>query len=429
MAAMQPADFILAKRHAREHSREELEEFLGGYLRGETADYQVSAWLMAVCLNGMTDRETADLTLLMADSGDRLDLSHLPHTVDKHSTGGVGDKTSLVISPLLAAAGATVAKMSGRGLGHTGGTVDKLESIPGFRAELSESQFSEQAGRIGVALTGQSRDLAPLDGLLYALRDATGTVQSVPLIASSIMSKKLAGGARSLVLDVKVGAGAFMKTVAEARELAETMIRIGRHAGLEVRAVLSSMEQPLGFEIGNAGEVLEAIACLRGEGPADLEELCITLSAQLLAATGLPAEPSRLLALLHDGSAYRRFREWITAQGGDPDSLTQLELAAGEELLSAGADGVIAAIDAELIGRAAVVLGGGRRNKADVIDSGVGIRLLRRVGDGVKAGEPLLLLRHRDGRGLNAAMELVRQAVRIGREASPVPLVLEVISD
>lgn len=428
MTAMQPADFILAKRHGRAHSRAELEQFLGGYLRGETADYQVSAWLMAVCLQGMTDRETADLTMIMADSGDRLDLSHLPHTVDKHSTGGVGDKTSLVLGPLLAAAGATVAKMSGRGLGHTGGTVDKLESIPGFRAELTEREFLDQAAGIGVALTGQSRDLAPLDGLLYALRDSTGTVQSVPLIASSIMSKKLAGGARSLVLDVKVGAGAFMKTVAEARELAEAMIRIGRHAGLEVRAVLSSMEQPLGFEVGNAGEVLEAMECLRGEGPADLEQLCLELAAQVLEATGLPHGRPALQELLHNGSAWQRFRDWVHAQGGDPDRLQELELAPGQEQLTAGRSGVVAALDAELVGRAVSVLGGGRRSKTDVIDSGVGIRLLKRVGDEVRAGEPLLLLRHRSGRGLPEALRLVQQAVVLADEAVPPALLLDVIS-
>src|SRR5690625_1973606 len=429
MRRMQPAEFILRKRNGAEHTKAELEQFLMGFQRGEVADYQVAAWLMAVCFQGMTDRETADLTEIMAASGDRLDLGHLPHTVDKHSTGGVGDKTSLVLGPLLAAAGATVAKMSGRGLGHTGGTVDKLESIPGFRAELSEADFLAQSASIGVALTGQSRDLAPLDGLLYALRDATGTVQSVPLIASSIMSKKLAGGARSLVLDVKVGAGAFMKTVAEARELAETMIRIGRHAGLAVSAVLSSMEQPLGAEIGNAGEVLEALACLRGEGPADLEELSLELAVQVLGSSGLSADRQQLHRLLNDGTALRRFRDWISAQGGDPDSLDGLELAPGSEQLSAGKGGIIAALDAELIGRAVSALGGGRRRKADVIDHGVGIRLLKRVGDTVAAGEPLMLVRHRAGRGLSDALRLLEQAVEISSEAVASPrLVLDVIS-
>lgn|SRR5690625_1793423 len=429
MRRMQPAEFILRKRNGAEHTKAELEQFLMGFQRGEVADYQVAAWLMAVCFQGMTDRETADLTEIMAASGDRLDLGHLPHTVDKHSTGGVGDKTSLVLGPLLAAAGATVAKMSGRGLGHTGGTVDKLESIPGFRAELSETEFLQQAEQLGVAITGQSKDLAPLDGQLYSLRDATGTVQSLPLIASSIMSKKLAGGARSLVLDVKVGAGAFMKTVAEARELAEAMIRIGRHAGLEIRAVLSSMEQPLGFEVGNAGEVIEAMACLQGQGPADLEELCLELAAQVLEATGLPADREALKELLLSGAAYERFREWVAAQGGDVSSLNQLELAADSEELTSERAGLVTGIDAELVGRAVVLLGGGRRARGDRIDHGTGVRVLAPVGSRVQAGEPLLLVRHRAGRGLDAARELLRQAVEVGSGAgwSREPLVLDVI--
>lgn len=426
---MQPADFILAKRRGEEHSRRELENFLNGYLKGDTADYQVSAWLMAVCLNGMTDRETADLTLVMAESGEMLDLSALPHTVDKHSTGGVGDKTSLVLAPLLAAAGATVAKMSGRGLGHTGGTVDKLESIPGFRAELEDSGFMQQARELGVAITGQSRNLAPLDGLLYSLRDATGTVRSVPLIASSIMSKKLAGGARSLVLDVKVGAGAFMKTVAEARELAEAMLRIGRHAGLEVRAVLSLMEEPLGLEVGNAGEVNEALACLRGEGPADLELLSVELAFQVLAATGLAVTRQQLTGMLHDGSAWQRALDWIAAQGGDTGALDRLELAGGEEHVRAHRAGVLAELDAEKIGQAVSILGGGRRRKADAIDHGVGVRLLSKVGDEVTEGQPVMLVRHRDGRGLADALALLADAVVLGSHAPERELIIDVISD
>ncbi len=426
---MQPADFILAKRRGEEHSREALEQFLGGVTSGDTADYQLSAWLMAVCLNGMTDRETADLTLVMAESGEMLDLSALPHTVDKHSTGGVGDKTSLVLAPLLAAAGATVAKMSGRGLGHTGGTIDKLESIPGFRAELEDDEFMKQARELGVAITGQSRNLAPLDGVLYALRDATGTVRSVPLIASSIMSKKLAGGARSLVLDVKVGAGAFMKTVAEARELAEAMLRIGRHAGLSVRAVLSGMEEPLGFEIGNAGEVNEALACLRGEGPADLELLSVELAFQVLAASGLTVSREKLTGMLHDGSAWQRALDWIAAQGGDTAALADLALAAGTEYVRAHRAGVLAELDAEKIGQAVSVLGGGRRRKGDTIDHGVGVRLLRKVGEEVTEGEPLMLVRHRDGRGLDAALELLAASVVMGGHVKQPELIIDVISD
>lgn len=427
---MQPADFILAKRRGEEHRKQDLAEFLNGFLNGDVADYQVSAWLMAVCLQGMTDRETADLTLIMAQSGESLDLSDLPHTVDKHSTGGVGDKTTLVLAPLLAAAGATVAKMSGRGLGHTGGTIDKLESIPGFRAELSDAEFLAQARGLGVALTGQSRNLAPLDGLLYALRDATGTVRSVPLIASSIMSKKLAGGARSLVLDVKVGAGAFMRTAGEARELAEAMLRIGRHAGLEVRAVLSSMEQPLGSEIGNAGEVREAMECLRGEGPADLEQLCLELARQVLAATGLETSEEQLATLLADGTAWQRFRDWVAAQGGDPDALHRLELAPEEDYVLAEKDGTVTELDAGLIGQAVSVLGGGRRRKDDRIDHGVGVRLLSKAGEEVSAGQPLMLIRHRDGRGLTEARQLLQQAVvqTEGARQAVAPLIIDVIS-
>jgi pyrimidine-nucleoside phosphorylase len=323
-------DVILAKRHGLEHDRATLEAFVLGYVRGEVPDYQVAAWLMAVVWRGMTPQETADLTEVMADSGERLDLSGFPHAVDKHSTGGVGDKTTLVLAPLLAELGASVPKMSGRGLGHTGGTIDKLESIPGFRATLDEAAFLRQVRSVGVAVTGQTKTLAPADGLLYALRDATGTVASLPLIASSIMSKKLAGGAGSLVLDVKVGSGAFMKTEAEARALAEAMVDIGRRAGRNVRAVLSSMAEPLGHAIGNALEVREAIEALRGGGPSDLRSLTIALATEALDACGLPHDPERVARALDDGSAYARFERWVAAQGGDVAALARLEVAPDE---------------------------------------------------------------------------------------------------
>ena len=290
---MRTTDFLLAKREGRRHARADLETFVAGFLSGDIPDYQVAAWLMAVVWQGMTPEETADLTQVMANSGDRLDLSQLDHTVDKHSTGGVGDKTSLVLGPLLAACGATVAKMSGRGLGHTGGTIDKLESIPGFATDLSDDAFLEQARDVGVVIAGQTKDLAPADGYLYALRDATATVASLPLIASSIMSKKLAGGAKAIVLDVKVGSGAFMKTEDEARELAELMRAIGTHAGREVRAVLTDMGEPLGRAVGNALEVREAMACLQGGGPADLREIVLVLGEEMLAACGLPGATER----------------------------------------------------------------------------------------------------------------------------------------
>jgi pyrimidine-nucleoside phosphorylase/thymidine phosphorylase len=375
----------------------------------------------------MTPQETADLTSVMAASGDVLDLSDLPHTVDKHSTGGVGDKTTLVLAPLLAELGGTVAKMSGRGLGHTGGTVDKLEAIPGFRSTLDEAAFLEQVRAVGVAVTGQSKDLAPADGLLYALRDATGTVASLPLIASSIMSKKLAGGARSLVLDVKVGSGAFMKTEADARALAEAMVDIGRRAGRNVRAVLSSMAEPLGRAVGNALEVREAIEVLRGAGPSDLRALVVALATEVLDATGLPHDAASVAAALDDGRAYARFERWVAAQGGDVAALDRLEVAPGEAAWTAPAGGVVAAYDAEAIGRAVQRLGGGRARKSDVLDLGVGLTLRAKVGDSVRAGDALATLHHRDGRGVDEALAALSGAVEV-RDAAVAPvLVLAVL--
>jgi len=424
---MNSVDFILAKRRGQEHSLAELEAFLGAYLTGEVRDYQASAWLMAVCFRGMTDTETADLTRVMARSGDMLDLTGLPYPVDKHSTGGVGDKTSLVLAPLLAEAGATVAKMSGRGLGHTGGTVDKLESIKGFRSALSDAEFLRIARELRVVISGQSTDMAPLDGMLYALRDATGTVDSLPLIASSIMSKKLAGGARSLVLDVKVGSGAFMKTLDDATNLARSMLQIGRHAGLSVRAVLSGMTAPLGAEIGNAGEVLEAAACLRGEGPEDLTDLSLELAAQVLAAAGIPRSTEELRRLLTDGTAHQRFVRWIEAQGGDAATLDSLPLAPGEHVITAGRSGHLSRLDALSVGRAVSALGGGRQFKDQEIDHGVGVRLLAKPGDEVSSRQPLMLVRHRDGRGLEAAVSLLESALGIGGPSGSEPLILGVI--
>ncbi len=420
-----PVDVILRKRQGLEHDAAELEAFVQGYLNGDIPDYQVSAWLMAVCWRGMSDRETAELTRVLAGSGHVLDLGGLPHTVDKHSTGGVGDKTSLVLAPLLAAAGATVAKMSGRGLGHTGGTVDKLESIPGFRSTLDQEAFLAQARAVGIVVAGQSQGLAPADGLLYALRDATGTVASLPLIASSIMSKKLAGGAGSIVLDVKVGSGAFLKTPAEARALAATMIAIGRHAGRTMRAVLSSMAQPLGRTVGNALEVAEAVACLRGEGPPDLRELCLVLAGELLDATGLPTPRTQLETLLDDGRAYERFERWIAAQGGRVEALDGLDLAPGRELVRAERTGALAELDALAVGRAAGVLGAGRTRKGERVDAGVGVVLHAKIGDPVDAGEPVATLYHRDGKGLEAAVALLRQAARVADAAPAAPLILE----
>lgn len=420
-----PLDLILAKRAGVEHSSAELTAFIDAFLAGSVPDYQVTAWLMAVCWRGMTERETAALTEAMARSGDMLDLAGLPHTVDKHSTGGVGDKTTLVLAPLLAAMGGTVAKMSGRGLGHTGGTVDKLESIPGFRSGLTDEQFLRQAREVGVVVTGQSKDLAPADGLLYALRDASGTVESLPLIASSVMSKKLAGGASAIVLDVKVGSGAFMKDLASARELALAMTSIGRHAGRAVRAVLSDMSEPLGTFVGNAMEVDEAVGCLRGEGPADLLELSLALASEVLEASGLPHERSALLDAVESGRAYERMERWVAAQGGDVTALGRLPRAPGQWQLRTRRSGILARLDALPVGRAAHALGGGRSRKDDAIDVGVGVELHAKVGDPVADGAAIATVYHRGGRGLEEAKRLLEGAFEVADNAQRPTLVIE----
>lgn len=426
-SALRAIDVILAKRDGHAHDRATLDAFVAAVTRGDVPDYQVAAWLMAVVWRGMSPRETADLTEAMAASGDTLDLSAFPHTVDKHSTGGVGDKTTLVLAPLLAELGGTVAKMSGRGLGHTGGTIDKLEAIPGFRVMLDRSTFLRQLGAVRVAVTGQSAALAPADGRLYALRDATGTVASLPLIASSIMSKKLASGARSLVLDVKVGSGAFMKTEAEARALAAAMVDIGTRAGRRVRAVLSSMAEPLGLTVGNALEVREAVDALRGGGPDDLRTLVIALAVEVLGASGLPHAPADVAAALDDGRAFERFERWVAAQGGDVGALDRLEVAPDEATWDAPTTGVVASFDAEAIGRAVQRLGGGRASKEDVLDLGVGLTLRVKVGEAVRAGDPVASIHHRAGRGLEAALATLAAAIAVRPEATAPPLILGVV--
>ncbi len=401
---MRPVDLIIAKREGHEHSQAELESLIGGFVRGDVADYQMAAWLMAVCWRGMTSRETAWLTGVMAGSGQRLDLSAAaPFVVDKHSSGGVGDKTTLVVAPLVAAAGVPVGKMSGRGLGFSGGTIDKLESIPGWRASLSTAEFFAAIRDVGLVVAAQGPDLAPADGRMYALRDVTGTVESLPLIAGSIMSKKLAAGANAIVLDVKVGSGAFMKTLDDAQALARAMVAIGHEAGLQVRAVISDMAQPLGFAIGNALEVREAIATLRGRGPADLLELSLVLGNELLAMAGQGASDderrTRLLAGLHEGTALAKLRAFVVNQGGDGatiDDPDRLPTAPVQTPLLALQGGTIAAIDAEALGHATVTLGAGRFTKGESIDHAVGIVLARKVGDTVEAGEPLLTVHAQD---------------------------------
>ncbi len=425
---MRATDFISIKKDNNiEYEKQDIQEFIMDYVAGKIPDYQVSAWLMAVTLNGLSEKETAYLTDIMASSGDVNDLSMLEHTVDKHSTGGVGDKTSLVLAPLLATMGATVAKMSGRGLGHTGGTIDKLESIPGFRTALSESEFLKQAKEIGLVIGGQSKELAPADGKLYSLRDATATVQSLPLIASSIMSKKLAGGAKSIVLDVKAGNGAFMKTIDEARELAKAMISIGQRNGRNVRAVISNMEEPLGLTIGNALEVNEAMATLRGEGPPDLNELSITLAQQVLNASGLKTDKEEIEDVLLSGKAFDKFKEWVAAQGGDIEYLNRLMLARHRLNIDAEESGYIRKMDALSFGNAVKVLGGGRATKEAKIDLGVGIVLYKKVGDYVEKGESIFTIFHSNV-GLEDAITYSTNAVEIGKDpVKPQKLILEII--
>jgi len=429
LVVMHPVDFIEKKRDGGEHEAAELREWINAYVAGEVPDYQMAAWLMAVYFQGMTPQETAELTLAMAHSGEVLDLSELGKTVDKHSSGGVGDKTTLVVAPILAAAGLVVAKMSGRGLAHTGGTIDKLESIPGWRAELSDEEFMRQAREVGLVIAGQSKNLAPADGKMYALRDVTGTVPSIPLIASSIMSKKLAAGARIITLDVKVGRGAFMKTVAEARRLAELMVSIGRHAGREVRAVLSQMDQPLGRAVGNAIEVREAIATLKGEGPEDLEKLSLALAEEALEAAGM--DTAAAAEVWRNGSALAKLRAFIEAQGGDGRVVEDpelLELAPDVYELHAEEGGVVSRLDAYRVGIATLRLGGGRESKNAPIDHGVGVYLLKKIGDPVRPGEVLARVHHRGGRGLEEAVSLLQEAYELAGEAEKPPLLLDVVA-
>jgi len=421
---MRAVDIIVKKRNGGELTAEEIQSFIQGYTRGDIPDYQAAAWCMAVLLRGMTHREASDLALAMARSGDTLDLHHItPFVVDKHSTGGVGDKTTLVVAPLVASRGLPVGKMSGRGLDFSGGTLDKLESIRGFTVTLGQQQFMHQLAEHGIVVAGQSADLAPADGKLYALRDVTGTVESMSLIASSIMSKKIAAGADAIVLDVKVGRGAFMKTEADAEELAELMVAIGRGVGRKVAAVISDMNQPLGHAVGNALEVREAIDTLHGGGPTDFREHCLTVAGIILMLAGkassLDAARNILIRSLDDGTAWHKFVEWIIAQGGDramldaPDLLPSAALI--EELPSPQA-GTVAEIDAYQIGRTAVLLGGGREKKGDPIDHAVGIVHHKKVGDQIEKGEPLLTIYANDEGKLEQARSRLLSAIRLSHE-------------
>lgn len=434
---MRAYDIIYRKRMGQELTTEEIRFLVRGFVSGEVTDYQMAAWAMAVCIQGMTPRETADLTMAMAESGDMIDLSAIRgRKVDKHSTGGVGDKVSLVLVPLVAACGAPVAKMSGRGLGHTGGTIDKLESIPGFRVELSPQAFIDQVNRIGCAVAGQSGNLVPADKKLYALRDVTATVDSIPLIASSIMSKKIAGGADAVVLDVKAGAGAFMKDLDDAFRLAEAMVDIGRQVGREVAAVVSNMDQPLGYAVGNTLEVVEAIETLRGFGPKDLEEICLQLGAQMLRLAGVAGDGDTarkmLLRALRAGHGLNKLIEMVEAQGGDASYIRQpVKLPRAQRIVpvTAPAEGYVQAIDALEVGVAALLLGAGRETKESAIDLAVGVVLRKKVGDPVAAGDVLAELHVNSEKRLAEAQARLAGAYRIGKERpSEPPLVYGLVT-
>jgi pyrimidine-nucleoside phosphorylase len=428
---MRAVDLIVKKRDGLELTSDEIAYFVRGFTTGEIPDYQAAAWAMAIVLRGMTPAETYALTLALADSGDRLDLTGVvPIAVDKHSTGGVGDKTTLVVEPIVAACGVPVGKMSGRGLGFSGGTLDKMESIPGFRIELTTQQFLDQLRTVGLVLSGQTAELAPADGKLYALRDVTGTVPSIPLIASSVMSKKIAAGAQAIVLDVKVGVGAFMPTVAEASRLARLMVDIGRRAGRRVVALLSDMNQPLGCAVGNALEVREALDTLHGGGPADFREHSLHVAAHMLLISGRAAtlRSARSLAAeaLDGGAAMRKFRALVVAQGGDARAVDEPDLlpkAAVIRTVQAPKAGYLAQADARIIGMTAVALGAGRARKGDPIDPAVGVVVHAKVGDRLSAGRPLYTIHASDPAKAEAAMEQLGPAFRIAaRAVPPLPL-------
>ena len=433
---MRAVDIIVKKRDHKELTKDEINFFVKGIVDNTIPDYQAASWAMAVLLNGMTDQETTELTLAMANSGDILDLSPVvPFTVDKHSTGGVGDKTSLTVAPIVAACGLPVGKMSGRGLGFSGGTLDKIQSIPGYRTDLSPKEFMEQLDKIGIVLTGQSANLAPADGKMYALRDVTGTVQSLPLIASSIMSKKLAAGADAIVLDVKSGNGAFMETLEDAKALATIMTAIGKLSDRQVVCLLSDMNQPLGHQVGNALELKEAVEALHGNAPEDFMEHCLVVSAHMLVlgSKAKTLEEARDLAqkALGSGKAFEKFIALVKAQSGDPDYVHDLNLLPSAQYIEevpAPKSGFLKVIHAREVGETAVDLGAGRASKKDKIDPAVGITILHKVGDQVKAEEPLFVVHANDKAKLNAAKERLLNAHHIVDEpCEPLPLFYGVI--
>jgi pyrimidine-nucleoside phosphorylase len=433
---MRAVDIIARKRDGRTLSAEEIEFFVQGFSQDIIPDYQAAAWLMAILLRGMDPQETIDLTMAIVRSGKQLDLRDVARfVVDKHSTGGVGDKTTLVVAPLVAAAGLHIGKISGRGLGFTGGTLDKLESIPGFRSALSTSHFRNQLGSIGIVVTGQSAELAPADGKLYALRDVTATVDSLPLIASSIMSKKIAAGANGIVLDVKVGLGAFMETKQDALNLASSMVNIGRGVGRKVRAVISDMNQPLGCAVGNALELREALDTLQGQGPDSFRQHCLIVASQMLILSGKVQDETEATAhleqMLDGGQALSKFREWISAQGGDlvyVDDPSRLPTARFVRELPATRAGYVAGLDAREVGLTSMLLGGGRGKKGDQVDHAVGIVLHAQMGDKVEPGQTLLTLHANDEAKLAGARQRLLAAYRWSEEpVSPPPLIHQIV--
>lgn len=433
---MRMVDLITKKQQGKALTTEEIQTMIKEYTAGEIPEYQMSAMLMAIYFKDMDDREKSDLTMSIVHSGEEIDLSAIKGVkVDKHSTGGVGDTTTLVLAPLVASLGVPIAKMSGRGLGHTGGTIDKLESIPGFHVELTQEKFIELVNENKVAVIGQSGNLTPADKKLYALRDVTGTVDSIPLIASSIMSKKIAAGADAIVLDVKTGAGAFMKTTEDARLLAHAMVQIGNRVGRNTMAVISDMSQPLGFAIGNALEVKEAIDTLNGKGPADLLDLCLTLGSQMVHLAGIGKDLDEARSLLEEsienGKALEKFKTFIASQGGDISVIDNPELLPTADYqidVLANKDGFVSEIIADELGIAAMMLGAGRATKESEIDLAVGIVLHKKVGDAVKKGEALLTI-HTNKEEVPEVEQKIWEGITIADSATPIPLIHEVIID
>lgn len=433
---MRAYDIIARKRDGERLIAEEIDFMVQGFVKEEIPDYQMSAFLMALYIRGLDSRETLDLTGSMVSSGEVINLSSISGIkVDKHSTGGVGDKTTLLLAPLVAAAGVPVAKMSGRGLGHTGGTLDKLESIPGLKVDLSREEFISQVKKIGVAIAGATADIVPADKKIYALRDATATVSSTPLIASSVMSKKIAGGADAIVLDVKVGSGAFMKTLEEARELAGMLVDIGKSARKETVALITNMDEPLGFAVGNVLEVKEVIDALKGEGPTDLVELCLVLGSHTLVlgkvASSIEEAQARLQKMLNSGEALEKFTQLVRSQGGDPKIVKAPGMLPRARIVSdylVKEEGYLSFIDAEAVGRAAMVLGAGRTTKEDKIDPTVGVVFRHKVGGYVKKGDVMAEIHANDMDQLDQADTILDNAINIaGEQPEKKPLVLEIV--